>query len=243
MASLKSALATDALDFNDKRSKLKDAEKEQTDGDAELEVAAADLERLESALRDIYEPMKEAAATKAQVKQLQEIAGDFGFDQSLILALPGALSAALPRSTFANVVMQQFENANEKHLAQLKGTLDAGAPAKASQAAAVQTAKEAYESAKQRQIESASALKAAQEEERAAESELKAAKKSLAQLAPEIARAASQCKKDGARLEAFRGGPLQAFKELAERVDEPEPVSAEEPFVEDMGEEVAPIKE
>merc|ERR1719253_981525 len=117
----------------------------------------------------------------------------------MILALSAALTAAVPRSSFHSLVFQQLCDAFASHQVALQAKLEAGAPAKAARAEAVNTAQVAFDSAKNNQIDSASIFGAAQAAERTCEAELKSARTALNKLGPEIKQAASKCEKNEKR--------------------------------------------
>jgi len=231
VAARKSEFAEDALAFKDKKALLRNAEQGQESGDADLETTASDKEKLDAVVKDILELVRDVSANKAQVKQLQAASQEFGFDSALILALPLALTAAVPRSAFANVVLQQLADAFAKQLTTFQEKLEAGAPAKAERADAVHSAQDAFEAAKRKQIESAASLKSCEETERASASELKALNTALSKFPAELAKATSRCTANAVRLSDFREGPLKAFNEMVERMPTPERV--EEKFVEE----------
>jgi len=230
VAARKSELTEDALAFKDKKALLRNAEHGQQSGDADLETTASDKEKLDAVVKDILELVKDVSANKAQVKQLQDASHEFGFDSSLILALPLALTAAVPRGAFANVVLQQLAVAFANQLASLKEKLEAGAPAKAERADAVRSAQDAFEAAQNKQIESAASVKSSDETERASASVLKSLNNALSKFPAELAKATSRCTANSVRLFDFRGGPLKAFNDLVERLPPPERV--QEKFVE-----------
>merc|ERR1719453_3034193 len=101
----------------------------------ELNAAADNKAKLESAMNDVYTPLKLGASDKATTKKylasLASIAKAFKMDNSLVSALPSALNKpAESRSSFDAVILQQLETDISNKLDGFQALILEGTPAK-----------------------------------------------------------------------------------------------------------------
>eukprot|EP00747_Dinoflagellata_sp_TGD_P114250 gnl/TRDRNA2_/TRDRNA2_171891_c0_seq5.p1 gnl/TRDRNA2_/TRDRNA2_171891_c0~~gnl/TRDRNA2_/TRDRNA2_171891_c0_seq5.p1 ORF type:complete len:389 (+),score=151.34 gnl/TRDRNA2_/TRDRNA2_171891_c0_seq5:70-1167(+) len=211
---------------------LKEAEKAQKTGDADLAATATKKEKLEQLKSETYAPLKEGTADGKNAGKLVSILQkEFGFDKTMLNTLPPALAKpAAERGHFDGLVLTQFEEECGKRLAEFSETLAQGEPAKAARAAAV-TAAEAALAASAEKLTAASAEKtAADTEEKEAEKVLKEAAKHVKDFAKDFSAATSALEEATGAMTTFLEGAMAAFTELSEReTPPPEPeVPAEE---------------
>merc|ERR1740138_2040083 len=115
---------------------LKEALAMQRKGDASLEAAAAKKTTLETALAEVYGPLKEKAATNAEVKKLAAVGTEFCFDPSLLGTLPATLKKAPDmRGKFDSITLEQLESEFSKSIGDLDKELESGQGGKTERAA------------------------------------------------------------------------------------------------------------
>lgn len=198
--------------------------KEQQAGDAELNAAAAKLEKLTSCKADCFEPLSvgslEAAPANEAVSTVSQIGKEFKFDSSMLTSLPSAiLKRPDQRGSFDVLVISQAAEELQKHVAGLEQVLAAGAPPKQQRADKVAQTSAASEAAVAAAQAAKDALKAAQGEEKEAEQAKKAAAKAVQSFMPEMKQVASGLDELKTELDAMKDGPVTAFLALLERTE------------------------
>merc|ERR1719329_1730858 len=139
----------------------------------------------------------------------------YSFDSSLIntaeslLVKPGG-----ERGAFDATCLQQLQDAFAAEIAKFDEQLAAGAPEKASRAAAVEKAEADKQAAEQSQTDLKEKAAAAQEAKAAADAAAKAAAKSLADFMPDLKAAGNALDDAKADLQSFIEGTQAAFSEL-----------------------------
>merc|ERR1719420_162918 len=89
---------------------LKEAETAQTQGDLELTEAGGKKDKMEAAMAEALNPLKEGGGDKKLLKDLEKLAKIFDIDASLMEALQRSLKkAAASRSHFDGVAVHESE--------------------------------------------------------------------------------------------------------------------------------------
>merc|ERR1719510_397196 len=195
-------------------SAVREAEAAQRSGDADLEAAAAQKERIESVYRDTFVPMKDGSSDNPgapeKVEALLSLGRELGLDDSLCASLASVLKkGADTRGAFDGMVLEQFEVEISSRGASLGTALAEGEPAKAERARAVEEAKEVSSAAHAECTSSRDALKDAEAAEAQSRSSTAVAEKDEA-----LAVAGEISGMEKTKLATFRASPLAAFREL-----------------------------
>mmetsp|Transcript_51828 Transcript_51828/g.113582 ORF Transcript_51828/g.113582 Transcript_51828/m.113582 type:complete len:366 (-) Transcript_51828:66-1163(-) len=218
VAECKTTLNNDVSVLKEADATLKAAEATQKEGDAVLDAVAAKKTTLETAVSEVYEPLKERAATNAEVKKLAAVGAEFSFDPSLLGTLPATLKKAPEtRGKFDGITLEQLEGEFSKNRSEMEKELEAGQGGKTERAAAVEAAKSSQNAAVEKKAASVSALEEARSALRKGEAELDAAQKAVANYYPDLKVAADALDDAKSKLESFNSGALAAFRELKDR--------------------------
>eukprot|EP00928_Gymnodinium_smaydae_P025556 TRINITY_DN2030_c0_g1_i1.p2 TRINITY_DN2030_c0_g1~~TRINITY_DN2030_c0_g1_i1.p2 ORF type:complete len:556 (+),score=213.06 TRINITY_DN2030_c0_g1_i1:73-1668(+) len=208
-----------------------EAERAQAEGDAELKNVEAKKASLASALEAFEKlqapppaaeaeegaPPPPAVDTEASLAVVSTVGKEFGFDPSMLTALPSAFSKAPDqRGQFDTLVLDQFREEHAKKMATLDAELEAARPAREERAAAVDAAKKAEEEAASADETARAELQAAQTAQADADAATKAAQKALKEFAGEMKTATLSLSEAEKQVKAFAKGPLADLDELTD---------------------------
>lgn len=215
----KEALAEDAMAFKAAKAKVAEAQVTQKNSSKELETLLKSKERLESTMKDLFQPLMAEGEKNHMVDSLMAFLQKLDLDESMLKALPEAISKEpSARGSFDTDVVSSLSSELAKRTESAAAEIAAAEPAKAQSAAALQDAEVCFEKAKDKQHVGATAYSSARAAQTESETALTTAKKVLADLDPEV----KQIKKDLAVAEKdladFCSGPKGSFAELRERV-------------------------
>jgi chromosome segregation ATPase len=197
--------------------------------------------KLESALKELYEPLKTAKASgwdgNKAVKTLVTIFADIGMEAGLVDSLPETLKKdPEARGTFDGIVAQHVETQTsaysgkaEKEIAEAEQSTKTLTDGKSSAESSLAAAKEKLEA-------STAALQAAEGSVKDSKAAFKAAQHAMGSFEKEMSTAGGSLEGAKKSLASFVEGPLKAFvalKDLAAAV-EPEPEVAEAPVAQDV---------
>jgi len=228
-----SAVEADVAAHSTAKDALKEAKAAQKSGDKELEDAGKNKEKLEGAMKDLYEPLKvgeglKPAESKRLLKNLEAYLKKISFDHAMAAASQVALQKASgERTSFDQLVLTQVDADLSSRVAALETTLAEGLPGKEARQAAVDAAHSLAETADSKRSSSIEAHDAAEGEEAALRMSCNEATESVEDHALEVETAKLSFQAAKERLTEFQEGPLAAFRELKERTTPP-PVVEEE---------------
>jgi len=204
-------------------------QKAQTKGETAVEEAKAKKKQLEEAYANLLEPVKVSPAETAQVKGLTSLGRTFGFDPSILKALPAVLKKdPASRAGFDLVTMEQLEQDFKRALAEQTTILEEGTPATAQLDSDLEAALATYEEANKKHAAVQEASQADQAAVAEAEAALVEAKTAVDNYFPDTKAIMDEYDTKKAWLAELREGPLAAFRELYERESQqPEGAEAE----------------
>jgi len=220
----KSELARDARAFQAARRAHEDAQARQASGEAGAAAAGRRRADLESASRDLLQPLKEG--TTADENGAPELArllcerlgGLIDLSDTLAATIPSVLGkATADRGPFDTIAIQQLEEAIEKQLAFLATVIRDGDSMQAACAEETRLAVAAFEAAQERQNASAAAFTAAQKDNDDVELLIKEASEKMRLIPSRKGTATRKLQAAQGKLDAFCGGPLSTFTELCYR--------------------------
>jgi len=222
-----SAVELDVAAHTTAKDALKEAKVAQKSGDKELEDAGKSKEKLEGAIKDLYEPLKVGEGLKpAESKRLLNNLGAYlkkiSFDHAMAAAAHVALQKASgERTSFDQLVLTQVDADLSRRVAALEAKLAEGLPGKEARQAAADAAHSLVEVADSKRSSSIEAHDAAESEEAALRMSCNEATQSFEDHALEVKTAVLSLQAAKERLTEFQEGPLAAFKELKERSTPP----------------------
>jgi len=235
LAEKKAKLDTDKESMVASVAALKEAESAQTQGDLDLSEASGKKDKMETAVKDALNPLKEAGGDKKHLKDLEKIAKVFDMDGSLMEALQMSLKkAAASRSHFDGVAVHEFDGACSTIISDLDAVLTNGEPGRIEREGKVTGAKAIQEAACAQHDASATAMSDAQASLKQSKVDVKTAEQGVSNFFSEIQNAANDLDKKKAALEDFQQG---AHADFAYLKDPPPPV-VEEPAIEAVPEAV-----
>mmetsp|Transcript_141803 Transcript_141803/g.246928 ORF Transcript_141803/g.246928 Transcript_141803/m.246928 type:complete len:374 (-) Transcript_141803:103-1224(-) len=189
--------------------------------DAGLEKAAKKKQQLEAAVKDLITPLTEPPEEGSNTAEMKTAFTKFlsteGFQESLVTALMSALDKApAERGQFDQLCFKELNDEVSKRVADLDAQLSAGDAGMKDRAAAVQTAKEAYDAAVEKQIAAAALFTSAEKEQEEATEEVNATEKAKKDSDNEMRKKNQSLGRAKKKLEDFQTGPVATFKELEE---------------------------
>lgn len=212
--SVKNVLAEATATVNASSATLSDRRTEQTTLDAKLAQAKAEKSGLEAAFEEHFKPIKEGAAGQ-HFKGLEPYLKMIEIESSLLIALPSSCAKGKEhRGSFDNVVLDEFEKAVIKKIADLDEAVAAETPASSLREAAVQAAEKDCDAKKSRQKELVAEFEAAQKELIDRNIALTSAKKAVAELQPQIDATTALMDKAKSALAEFEAGTFAGFVAL-----------------------------
>lgn len=148
----------------------------------------------------------------------------FGFDGTLLGAVPGVLSKApSDRVQFDEMTLQKLEESIAKSISDLSTTI-ANWPTQAERAAAVESITKVRDLVQDQFNNCVAVHTQSQNEQRVAQAALEEAKKAAKVSEPALEKKVKDCNAKKAKLETFVNGPLAVFKELEALAPPPPPV-------------------
>jgi len=229
----KAKLETDKQTMVAAVAELKAAETTQTQGDLDLTQASGKKEKMETAVNDVLNPLKEGGGDKKLLKDLEKLGKVFDMDGSLLEALQRSLKkTAESRSNFDGVAVQEFEGVCQKIIADLDAVLKNGEPGKIEREAKVQGAKATQEAMCSHHEASTMAGSEADAALKQGKVDVKVAEKGVSNFLSEMQAAGNDLDKKKSALADFQQGALADFAYLK---DPPVPI-IEEPGVEAVAE-------
>jgi len=197
------------------RKELHSVQKIQLAADRRLQDAEQKKEMLQGAQARLQMFIKDKAADKDELKDLDSLGDSFGLDRSLMQAVPLVLKKdPASRSGFDSVALEQFEAALANELAKQTTIIDEAVPEKAQRDAAAKAAQAACEEATARHNAVRETHLAAEKSEQEGEKELVAAREAVANFLPDAKALMDEYDDRKAWLDKLGQGPLAAFKEL-----------------------------
>lgn len=224
-----SAVAEAAAAKKGNAAALKEAQKEEAQGNKELDEAGSKKEKLEGFRNGLFKELSERVATSQDLKVLASISKTHGYDNDLVKALTSAFGKGPDaRGTFDKLVGTQLDDQMAKSLAELNETLLKGEPDKQARAAKVTAAQATYDASETALQACQDALSAAQAEESEASKGSKEANLAVTGFEPALQKTRTRCDELKQELIEFNEGALANFKELSVRAaEEPAPPAAE----------------
>lgn len=199
---------------------VKEMKKAQTAGDEEVEGSVAKKAQLEEAMTNSFGPLVAGTSGDDKAKQIKAvfaIAKSFEFDKSLMSTAQQVFQReAAERGAFDQTCLEQLQAAFSSSVAKCQEEIEAGAPAKAERAAAVERAEAAKTAAEATQTDLKAKAAEAKDAKAAAASEQQAAAKSLADFMPDLKAAGDGLDAARQTLKSFEEGPRVTFNELKE---------------------------
>lgn len=198
---------------------LAEAVEAQEAGDSRYKELNEEKLKLEGLERDVYEPTKMGAFPKAKAnknaKELMLMGKNYGFDESLLIGLPGALSKKpTDRSTFDTMVLSAFESQIMTKIAEAETSMSEEMPGREARAAVVSSARSAFEAVKERHTATLAELAAAQVRLKEGEGEVRESQRQVQSFGQEVQQLMRAKEDAESKLTAFRNGPLAMFEDL-----------------------------
>jgi len=139
---------------SNKQTSSDDAKDAQTKGDAESEALQQEKQTYVSAIENSFKALSEADLEEEEAAQhykvIEPLVANLHLDESLCLTLPSTCQKKPGnRGSFDNVIMEQLGKALQTRIAALSEQIEAGASGVAERAAAVQTAEQELQAAKE----------------------------------------------------------------------------------------------
>merc|ERR1719474_1259811 len=201
---------------------LKEAETAQTQGDMDLTEASRKKEKIETAIADSLNPLKEGGGDKELLKDIEKLAKTFDIDGSLMKAVQGSLEkTAASRSHFEGVAVHEFEAACQRIIADLDAVLKNGEPGKIERETKVQGAKTTQKAACAQHEASATTVSEADTALKQSKIDAKNAEQGAVNFLSEMMIAGNDLDQKKLALQDFQEGPLADFAYLK---DPPVPV-------------------
>jgi len=197
---------------------------------AEAEVVAKTDQRLklESAMKDAWEPLKTAKASghegNRSLKLLEKVFTDVGLEAGLVDSLPESLrKSPEERGTFDGIVAKHVEAKTSQYLVQAEAAIREADQNKTNLGASKAAAEEKVAAAQEKVAEKAAGLHAADASLKDSKSALKVAQNAVDSFDREMANAGGSIDGAKAALTTFMDGALQSFTALKDLAPPPEP--------------------
>jgi len=198
----------------------------------ELATVGDKKAKLETTIKDVYEPAKTTKAAGAEGRSalatLGKVFGEFGLEASLLDSLADCLKKGeAERQTFDGIVLSEVEKFMAQRVAAMEETIKDGDNAKAANAANKTTAEANLAAATGKAAASKEANAAAQAAKAEGAAELAAATASLESYAGDMQVANDSLADAKDTLAAFLEGPFNSFAELKDLAPPPPPPEPE----------------
>jgi len=226
----KNELAEAAIAFRTARQAVEELELEQASANVEFERTVKQKDKLENNLNNSLRPLLSQGGTAEEVGSFVDELQKFGFDESMLIALPGALSKAPEgRTPFDTLVLNQVEEEVAKHLAAFEKTIKDAEPARASRLQTMGQATAKLEQAKKLQVKRADEYTKASKEDESRNEIVKAARKEVTVLGQQAKKERDFMEQTFRGLRIFQTGPKVAFESLRDKSVASETVPIEAP--------------
>jgi len=226
----KNELAEAAIAFRTVRQAVEELELEQASANVEFERTVKQKDKLENNLNNSLRPLLSQGGTAEEVGSFVDELTKFGFDESMLIALPGALSKAPEgRTPFDTLVLNQVEEEVAKHLAAFEKTIKDAEPARASRLQTMGQATAKLEQAKKLQVKRADEYTKASKEDESRNDIVKAARKEVTVLGQQAKKERDFTEQTFLGLRIFQTGPKVAFESLRDKSVASETVPIEAP--------------
>jgi len=197
------------------------AKAEEAEGNVDLDAASEAQHKLEEARQHLYKPLKEGSASGASVKKkitaLVGVGNEFNFESTMMVGLPEALSKkAETRNKFDDIILQAFEAQLVTRIKEHELTLTQGELGREQRAKAVQAARDVAFKAQQCQQVAIVELQQANNQVQELESASKSATEAIHAFQPQLEELRCELGAAKCRLEAFRQGPLAAYRRVTD---------------------------
>jgi len=224
----------------DAKAALASAEEAIQSNEAEITQTTEQKAKLETALKDVYEPLKTSKATgrdgRKALDSLEKVFTDVGLEAGLVEHVPETLRKdPEARRTFDGLVLKHVDEQAAKFLAKAEGSLQKAGQSTAGLADDKAKAQAACSAAAGKLSGSSDAKHAAQAALNEGQDSLKAAQSAVSGFEREMANAADALEDSKSALTAFTDGALHSFALLRDMAPPPAPepeaveVAAQEP--------------
>jgi len=240
----KNELAEAAIEFRSARTAVEELEMEQATANVEFDRTVKQKENLETCLEQNLRPLLSQGGTTEEVGLFVDGLQKFGFDESMLIALPGALSKTPDaRTPFDTLVLNQVEEEVGKRLVNFESTIKGAEPARASRLQTMEQANAKLEEAKKLQVKRADEYTKASEQDEVRNTAVKDAKKEVSAFGQQANKEKRLMEQTFRTLRMFQTGPKVAFESLREKTAplEPQPIEAGEADLHNV-EELEPPK-
>jgi hypothetical protein len=222
IAESKIAIKESTTSMSTSRKSLKAVQGAQKSSQDKLSTIAAKVEQLHTVEKNVYQPLKGAAAQgrkgQEHLKRIRKLGKDFGFQEALLESVPGVLKKSLDRRrTFDGFVISQLEREFKKNYTEMEGKLQQGEEELHENTNSVQETQALLDESGQSLEESNHKLFKASLAVSPCKKTLVQAKQHVRKFESDVQKYERDLKLAQARLDAFRSGPLDAFKELQKR--------------------------
>merc|ERR1740129_1919750 len=172
----------------------------------------------EQAEKDMYRPLKDRSVTGPAAKKyanaLLALGRAHGFDESLLVGLPSALTKTEnKRGPFEHMMLKAFEAQVSINIAELDKTLTEGAPAREERAAQVRKVQAAHDATAEAQRAATAEIARAQAALEEGEVAVRIARRAVSEFPPELQRVRTGLERAEGRLVALRAGALAELED------------------------------
>mmetsp|Transcript_38786 Transcript_38786/g.67301 ORF Transcript_38786/g.67301 Transcript_38786/m.67301 type:complete len:389 (+) Transcript_38786:49-1215(+) len=214
---------------SNKQTSFDDAKEAQTKGDAESEALKQERDSYVSAFENSFKALSEADLEGQQALQhykvIKPLLANLHLDESLSLALPSTCQKKPGnRGSFDNVIMEQLGKALQTRITALSEQIEAGASGVAERAAAVQTAEQELQAAKEAKEAAQKDLQDAKAKREEASEFLNSSRKAVAEGLKEL-ECLSKSHDDKLKVRAhFENWNMSSFAQLKDKSAAPKEV-------------------
>eukprot|EP00444_Apocalathium_aciculiferum_P024827 CAMPEP_0183433336 /NCGR_PEP_ID=MMETSP0370-20130417/61326_1 /TAXON_ID=268820 /ORGANISM="Peridinium aciculiferum, Strain PAER-2" /LENGTH=373 /DNA_ID=CAMNT_0025619647 /DNA_START=100 /DNA_END=1221 /DNA_ORIENTATION=- len=240
----KRALATSAKAYKAAKEAVEDARESMKAHAQKLKGVSENKDQLRVADSAYVKPLMEGVEDKvAHIEALCEVLKEFGFDVSILVALPNAFAKApSERGSFDLMVITNLNEEIGKRIASFEATLrEADADAAKAQAA-IAEAETAFKVAQEKQLASADLFTECRGAQDTAEAQAEESRAAVKEVDKQLAQLIREQAKGEKRLGAFHAGPLAAFLGLRDQ-EAPPPEPEEAPEEPPAAEEEVPAED
>eukprot|EP00927_Polykrikos_kofoidii_P010770 TRINITY_DN14553_c0_g2_i1.p1 TRINITY_DN14553_c0_g2~~TRINITY_DN14553_c0_g2_i1.p1 ORF type:complete len:789 (-),score=164.35 TRINITY_DN14553_c0_g2_i1:152-2518(-) len=188
----------------------------------DLDNAAVRKQKLEAALAEVFSQLREGTVTgtkaRKQAAALVALGVEYGFDDTLVVGIPGAAVTKLEKRTeFDNMFLDAFEAEMKDSIAQAERVILEGEPEREVRRLAVQEARLEHARVLLQQEQAKEAISKAQDDEKDASVGVHVAEQAVLSFESELRRLDSLVKHAKNSLEELRSGTLAFFVQARDR--------------------------
>jgi predicted RecB family endonuclease len=229
IAQAKAGVKESARDIESRNQDLETLKSQQAASEGGIKAAAKKVERLYKIDQSSYKPLKEVAAagTKGhqQLKGLQKIGKEFGFQNTLLASVPEVLKKSLSkRVTFDGHLIDALESEFSKHYGELESALKEEQSRFQECARAIQDTQVKLLDSKQARNAYSNACTEAEKSLASGRTALTTARRGARKLEVDSKKLMQDLVHAETRLEAFRSGVMAAFETVQQDPALPNPV-------------------